>query len=277
MNTPFRFPRLVLAGAVLALLLSAGCANRASREDIRATLREEPNLVLDVLRQHPEDLDQILTAMMADRQERQRLALRQAELKNPLRPDLSGDRLAQGKPDAPVVIVSYSDFLCGYCFRASQTVRELLQRHPEARFVFKHFPHSRLGAQLAMTFEALGRQDPALAWRFHDEVFRRQRDLAQDGAVLDKILDQLAPDRARLEADLGDPALQERLLADAQEADRFGFDGTPSFVIGGMSLVGSQPLAQFEEVLALALGKDADSAKNWAPSNGGECPDCPRK
>ena len=78
MNTRSLFSRLALAGAVLALLLAAGCAARASRDDIRAALREEPDLVLDVLRQHPEELEGILAATAESRQERLRAARRQA-------------------------------------------------------------------------------------------------------------------------------------------------------------------------------------------------------
>lgn len=276
MKTESRFFRPALALAALVLLWAAGCATRASREDIRAALRDDPDLVLDVLREHPKELDDILVAMLADRKERARQARRQAELENPLQPDLSGGRLSLGRPDAPVLMVAYSDFLCSHCARAVDTVHALLSRHPEVRFVFKHFPHSRQGADLALTFEALGRQDPALAWRFHDEVFRRQRELAQDEGVLARILDGLAPDRARLEADLRDPALEERLVADSQEADRFGFDGTPSFLVGGVSLVGNQPLAQFEELLNLVEKQGAAGPRDWAPSGGEACTDCPQ-
>lgn len=260
MNTKPFSPVLWLA-ASLVLLLAAGCASRASREDISSTLRQDPDLVLDVLRDHPEELERILTAMVAARQERLREARRQEELRQPLVPDLSGDRLALGPADAPVVMVSYSDFLCGYCARAAVTVHELLARHPgQLRFVAKHSPHSRFAAQLALTFEALGRQDPVLAWRFHDEVFRRQAELRDDEAALAGILDGLAPDRARLERDLEDPALRQRLADDSREADRFGFDGTPSFVMGGVSLVGNQSLARFEEELELALRRRAAAA-----------------
>lgn len=279
MNAESRFfrPALALAALILAVFLASGCASRASRDDIRATLREDPDLVLDVLREHPKELDEILAAMLADRKERQRQARRQAELANPLQPDLSGGRPSLGRPDAPVVLVAYSDFLCSHCARAVDTVHALLARHPEVRFVFKHFPHSRLGAELALAFEALGRQDPALAWRFHDEVFRRQRDLAADEGVLAQILDGLAPDRERLDADLRDPALQERLVADSREADSFGFDGTPSFLVGGVSLVGNQPLAQFEELLDLVEKQGAAGARDWAPSGGEACTGCPQK
>ena len=276
MDTPSNRPVVVWIAALLALLLAAGCAARASRDDIRATLREEPDLVLDVLRQHPEDLEQILAAAAEAREERIRAARRQAELDHPLAPNLSGNRLSLGADDAPVVVVAYSDFLCGYCAAAAKTMHELLaQRAGQVRFVFKHFPHSRTAAEMALYFEALGRQDPALAWRFHDEVFARQRELAKDPAALARLVVGLGPDQSRLDSDMHDPALAQRLAEDSREADRFGFDGTPSFVIGGVSLVGSQPLAQFAEGVDLVLKKKgAGSSGEWKPAGDAACSDC---
>lgn len=270
---------VVLAAAALALLLVAGCAAKVSREDIRSALREDPDLVLGVLREHPLELDRILTATAEARAERLREARRQEELGRPLAPDLSGDRISLGPPDAPVVMVSYSDFLCSHCAAAAKTVHALLSRHPgRVHFVYKHFPHSRFAAELGLYFEALGRQDPVLAWRFHDEVFLRQREIIKDEGVLARILETLAPDQERLDRDLRDLALHQRLTGDTREADRFGFDGSPSFVIGGVSLVGSQPLEKFEQALDLVDRKPPGAETGeWAPSGDAPCADCLQK
>ncbi|MEW5775157.1 MAG: DsbA family protein [Thermodesulfobacteriota bacterium] len=262
--------------AALFLLLAAGCAKQASRSDIAATLREDPNLVLDVLRENPEELERILVAAAAAREARRREARFREELVNPLVPAPAGGRPVLGEAGAPVLLVAYSDFLCRYCASAARTVHALFDRRPgQVRFVYKHLPHSRLAAELALYFEALGRQDPSLAWRFHDEVFARQEDLAKDEAVLARILEELAPDRDRLERDLQDPELRQHLADDTGEADRFGFDGAPSFVLGGVSMVGSLPLARFEEVLDLVRkGPAAAPSGEWAPSGEATCADC---
>lgn len=265
---------VVWIASALLLLLAAGCARQANRADISATLREDPNLVLDVLREHPEELERILAAAAEAREARRREARFREELANPLAPALADGRPVLGEAGAPVLLVAYSDFLCGYCASAARTVHALLdRRHGQVRFVYKHFPHSRLAAELALYFEALGRQDPSLAWRFHDEVFARQKELAKDEGVLARILEELAPDRDRLDRDLQDLELRQRLADDTREADRFGFDGTPSFVLGGVSLVGSLPLARFEEVLDLVRKRAAPSGE-WAPSGDPACTGC---
>lgn len=279
MNAPF--PTRFSAWLLAALILAAGCSGRATREDIRSALREDPGLVLDVLREHPEELESILLSAARAREARRQAARQEAELKAPLAPDLSGDRPALGPADAATTVVAYSDFLCSHCAHAAQTLRELMEKRPgQLRLVYKHLPHSRTSVELALYFEALGRQDPALAWRFHDECFRRQKDLMQDEGGLAAILAGLAPDQDRLQQDLRDPVLAQRLGEDAREAEAFGFDGSPSFVVGGVSLIGARPLAEFERVLDLVLGKRpaaAPSSGEWAPADNSTCADCLQK
>lgn len=279
MSAPFRTRFAVWLFA--ALILAAGCSGRATKEDIRSALREDPDLVLDVLREHPEELESILVSAARAREARRQAARQEAELTAPLAPDLSGDRPALGPADAATTVVVYSDFLCSHCAHAAQTAHELMEKRPgQLRLVYKHLPRSRLSVDLALYFEALGRQDPALAWRFHDECFRRQKDLAQDEGALAAIVAGLKPDLERLRQDLRDPVLAQRLGDDAREAEEFGFDGAPSFVIGGVSLIGARPLAEFERVLDLAPAKRpaaAPSSGEWAPADNSTCADCLQK
>lgn len=76
----------------------------------------------------------------------------------------------QGKADAPVVLVEYSDFQCPWCSRFATQVMPLIKPMMEAgdlRFVFKHFPvlgdASVVTAQAA---ECAGNQDDF--WSLHD-------------------------------------------------------------------------------------------------------------
>ncbi len=59
----------------------------------------------------------------------------------------------------------------------------------------------------------------------------------------------LEVDQARLEQDLQSEAVTQRLAADRAEAERFGFDGTPTFVINGVSLVGNHPKRDFDRII----------------------------
>jgi len=96
----------------------------------------------------------------------------------------------------------------------------------------------------------------------------------------------LGADAARLDADMKRPELDERLKKDVEEARTFNFRGTPTYVVGGMSVRGAAPLPVFEEAVDKALqnaksgavapgGKDAKVASKAATGKDAkECTDC---
>jgi len=60
---------------------------------------------------------------------------------------------------------------------------------------------------------------------------------------------------ARLAADVNGKELMARLNADEKESRQFEIQGTPAYVVNGVSIRGAQPLAEFEEVISLTAGK----------------------
>lgn len=243
----------------LVLLLSA-CT---SREAVRRAVKEDPSLVLDVLRENKLLVLDIVQQALADQD---RLAQEQqwrAELAHPFQPVIDGNRLVRGEAGAPISVVEYSDFFCPYCDRGSRTVKELMQRHPEEiKLIFKHYPLHAGAERLAGLFEAAALQRPDAAWKFKDEVFAAQRAIQQEGPqgkTLAAILDGLGIDVARAWKDAGSPEILKRIEADAAEARSFGFRGTPMFVVGGVAVRGAAPLDEFEKVLEL-VRQDRDGA-----------------
>jgi protein-disulfide isomerase len=247
---------------LLAIMILAGCAQTASRDDIARTLRENPQLVYDALGQDKGRLLALLdTAVREQEQEDRRASLREG-LANPLAPDLSGQRPFLGPADAPVTIVEYSDFLCPYCAKASLTVAELMRRHPgNIRLLFKHYPVHPGSIEPAAMFEAIGLQDTNMAWRFAEAAFANQQILADGtGKGVVALLAMIQADYAKLKKDSESREVLARIQADTVEARRFGIDGTPTFLVNGVMLRGAVPLADFEEVLGLLDGT-AGSAK----------------
>ena len=219
---------------------------------LRRVLQAEPQIVLDVLRAHRIEVFDIvsdgLDAKKAQAEDR-RIA---GEILNPLRPVLDSDRPVLGPPGAPVTIVSYSDFLCHYCAEAAHTLGDLMTRSPDRiRLYAKHNPLSDLARETACYFEAFARQDPDRVWQFYAQVYLKQSEIREQGAAaLDELARTAGADMARLAADLKDPALEQRIDADTAEAERFGFDGTPTVVINGVALAGARSLEEYEQVIA---------------------------
>ena len=82
-----------------------------------------------------------------------------------------------GDPDAPITIVAFEDFLCGYCQRYKATVDPLIEKYVAsgmARFEYRMLPvvhpgYSRMAAQLAECAEDL---QPGSFWNAHDALFQ---------------------------------------------------------------------------------------------------------
>lgn len=163
--------------------------------------------------------------------------------------DLSGAPI-RGAADAPVTIVEFSDFQCGFCFRVNPTLLQLLDRYQgKVRVVFKHSPiEGHTAAPLAHR-AAFAAQQQGKFWEMHDRIFANQREMERDALLAHA--SALGLDLARFTADLDSPRAQAVLDRDQAEAAKVGVDGTPTFFVNGTPLIGAQPI----EVFAAAIDK----------------------
>ena len=102
----------------------------------------------------------------------------------------------------------------------------------------------------AKYFEAIARQDHTKAQKFHDTMFENQKEMASKGEeYMKSAAKKIGVDMKKLEADLKDATLMKRIDADRAEAEKFGFSGTPGFVINGVSLRGAYPFPEFKKII----------------------------
>lgn len=236
-----------------ALLKSSQRSSSDLEEDIRALLKEHPEIVLEVLEKNKIAVYQIVQQGALADSENQRNLRWNKELESPYQPEIGPDRPVRGYSKAPIVIVSYSNFLCSYCKSGAMTVERLLKKYPEKlRLVFKHLAYDDFAEKLGVYFEAIGRQSDILAWKFHDKVFENQEIVArQRDAAIDDIVASLKINRARLAEDLRSAKLARIIEKDRLEAESFGFGGTPVFLINGVSIRGAVPEEDFEKVIEM--------------------------
>ncbi|MBX3332052.1 MAG: thioredoxin domain-containing protein [Nitrospira sp.] len=223
---------------------------------IEKTLRQHPELIFRALEQDPVMLADLAERGVELRKAKVEEARWRAELAHPKVPQLTDNRPVRGARQAPVTIVEYSDFECPYCRAVSPTLQEVLTAYGDAvRLVYKHNPLSfhTTAEPAARYFEAIALQSEEQAWRFHDLVFQQQRSLSRGIEVLKEIASVLEVDQARLERDLQSDTVSRRIAADRAEAEQFGFDGTPAFVINGVSLIGNHPKQDFDRIIKKML------------------------
>jgi len=229
-------------------------SNKELMVAVENVLQERPDLILAALEKNPVALEKLVERASQIRQAQAEEEQWLAELKYPKVPEINEDRPVRGSLLAPVTIVEYSDFECPYCQAVSPTLMDVFREYEgKVRFVYKHNPLSfhPTAEPAARYFEAIALQNQTEAWRFHDRVFEEQHNLTQGVEVLKEIAAGLEIDHKRLERDLDSDTVLQRLAADLEEAKRFGFDGTPAFVINGVSLIGNHPKEDFVKIIKL--------------------------
>lgn len=214
-------------------------------------LKNNPDIVFDVIKEHPYEF---MKTLQKAGQEAGRVAQqkeRENRMKNRVNPEVSSSRAFAGPENAPITIVEYSDFKCPFCSRGYQTVKQVMSAYSgKVRFVYKHFPIKSGSRKLALYYEAIALQSKAKAMKFHDKIFENQSKIFSDkGAYADRLVKSVGANLARVKKDIKTRAVQDVVDADAQEAQKFGVRGTPSFVVNGVMLKGAQPFPEFKDVI----------------------------
>lgn len=241
------------------LVLLGGCAGKqAVRSEVKQVLKDNPELVLEVLEENNVELLEIVERGIDKRERQKREARFKKELDNPYSPSIDMNRPMLGNPDAPVTVVEYSDFLCPYCGKASSMINNLVQSNPDKyRLFFKHLPLHKDSRKLALIYEALASIDHEKARHFKNYVFANQeeftgknKDMALSMAVTETGVDAKALDKA-----LKSEKIRQTIFNDIQEAKKFGLDATPSFMVNGVTIRGYVPEAQFKKTVSIIREK----------------------
>ncbi|WEH34361.1 thioredoxin domain-containing protein [Streptomyces sp. AM 4-1-1] len=186
------------------------------------------------------------------------------------------DKLAQGRVDAPVVLIEYADFKCGYCGKfARDTEPALVRTYVEngtLRIEWRNFPifgaESEAAARAAW---AAGQQDRF--WQFHRAAYAEGAKEKGFGKDRLKALAQQAgvPDLARFVRDADGSAAADAVREDQEQGYGIGATSTPSFLINGTPIAGAQPTETFTRAIERAAEEAARSGKAKVP--GGDAKD----
>lgn len=244
---------------ILAVLIAVPAAAAISRDDLKKALEDNPDLVLSALKKADKIkfFDLIIDAQNEYKQGKAKEeALAEAQerdkaLKNPLKPEIGPDARVRGNPKATITIVEYSDYQCPFCSQGYNNLEQLRKLlGDDLRVVFKNKPldFHPLAMPAAQWFEALAMQSPEKAWAFHDTLFEHQDKLGEDYYKL--LAKDLGLDVAKAAKDAKGDVVKNKIAADMREANKFGFSGTPGYLINGVPLRGAYPVAAFEEIIA---------------------------
>lgn len=153
---------------------------------------------------------------------------------------------AIGSPNAPLTIVSFSDYQCPYCRELSTTLQHLLEEHPNGiRVVYRHFamtPESRAMAEATMCADDQGRFAD-----YHRLVFGTP---GVTVASLPELAGQLGLNLDQFRECTSSNRYAKRIDADIREGERLGIQVTPTFFINGARVVGAASPEKLREKIA---------------------------
>lgn len=153
------------------------------------------------------------------------------------RPESSTDRLWQpdgrtrGNPNAPVTLIEYSDFTCGYCvkfFRETwPRLREKYVETGKVRLLYRDYPRDPDGPAMTAAIAARCAGDQGRYWDMHDRLFagRIETDTIQAYAKT------IGLNQPAFAACLRDAPHRPAILQDKEDGIRIGFVGTPGFIL----------------------------------------------
>ncbi len=168
--------------------------------------------------------------------------------------DISEDPF-RGNPDAPITIIEFSDFTCGYCGRfATTTLEPLLAEYPDqVKLVYIDYPFlSQMSVPAALAAECA--HDQGMFWEMHDLIFNNQQGMSPDS--LRSHAETLELDLDAYDACFDEGVHIEEIRADLSHGQELGVSGTPAFFVNGRFVSGAQPVDVFrrfidEELAAL--------------------------
>ncbi|MBN2306216.1 MAG: thioredoxin domain-containing protein [Anaerolineae bacterium] len=264
---------LVLGLLIAFAVLSGGDDNGVSQDELRQAVREAVSTQVAALAPLQMGEDGSLNQDTLDDMINQAVGTQVAALQptnTPIPPTptpipidvTANDDAFLGPEDAPIVIVEFSDFQCGYCGRwANETLPQILENFPtEVKFVYRDFPiFGDESIQAAMATECAEEQDSGAFWQMHNRLFVRMDAETRDplnGDTLTSYAGDIGLDTNAFRECLDSERYYDEVISDARTASAWGFGGTPGFIINGTVYpFGAQPFATFEQIILSELAK----------------------
>lgn len=167
------------------------------------------------------------------------------------------DNPVLGNANGDIAIVEWFDFNCPYCRKLEPELRQVVQDDGKLRLVLKDWPIlgpvSVTASRVALACKFQGKYDKA-----HDAMIGVSSRLTEP-----RIYELIASagvdvDRAKKDLETNAKAIDGMLARNNDTAERLGFHGTPSFIVGKFRVPGVLTMGQFEQVIADARKANAN-------------------
>lgn len=231
--------------ALVSLSFASGPAAALSAEDKKLIDKQ----IEDFFIRNPDKLEQALDNMQAYMEDRATRQRAEALIRNADNLYRNAADFSMGPDNAPITIVEFFDYNCGYCKRSFAPLMQVLEANKDVRLVFKEYPILGEPSYIAAT-TALALEDKLKYLTFHSKLMTHQGRVEKP--VIDKTLNDMKLPVEKLQSDARAEKYMLHLAATRQLAEEIGVNGTPAFVINGKLFAGALDKVEFEQAIETA-------------------------
>ena len=154
-----------------------------------------------------------------------------------------------GNPQGDLTVVEYFDYQCPYCKKLAPEIAQVVRDDGKIRLVLKDWPIfgavSKSAAQLALAAKYQNKYQEA-----HDALIGAKEKLSE--ANIPELLTKAGVDVEKARADLQahQKTIDDVLAHNDKQADAFGFQGTPGFIVGFFRVPGVVEMKVFKQIIA---------------------------
>lgn len=231
------------------LLLAFGFAFEPAHALSAEDRKKIDKQIEDYFLRNPEKLEQALENMQAFIEDRSNRLQAVALVQNADKLYRDEADYTMGPKNAPITIVEFFDYNCGYCKRSFAPLMEVLKENTDVRLVFKEYPILGKPSYLASS-TALAINDRMKYLTYHSKLMTHSGQVSQ--AVVEKILGELDLPPQKLQTDARSDKYVLQLAKTRELADAIGVNGTPAFVINGQLFPGALNKAELTQAIKFA-------------------------
>ena len=160
---------------------------------------------------------------------------------------ISGSDHYQGNLEAPVQLIAYNDFQCGYSAQFTSVLEQVKDEFNEQVVIaVRHFPlrsNSR-AYQAALAAECAAEQDKF--WEMHDKLFSSQ-DNGFSTEVFENFAIELELDTTRFNDCLDEEKYKDKIQTQIEQGKSCGVTGTPGIFVNTEPHAGAVPFEDFTD------------------------------
>ncbi len=151
-----------------------------------------------------------------------------------------------GNPKGDVTFAVFFDYNCGYCKKATEPMRKLIEADKNVKIVLKEYPILAESSRVAAR-AALAAQKQKKYAELHNALMDNKGALSEDSIMEMAVKAGLDKDKLKKDMESADVAAQ--LQANSDLGREIGAHGTPTFIIGDKIIPGAMELTEMKKLV----------------------------